>query len=74
MRGVMVPAKFIPRFNPDVEVLDISVDKKLDVYVIFRWHSKITKSMLRIDEYGERYFNAAKTRIYYADLRKVVNV
>ena len=74
MRGVMVPAKFIPRFNPDLEVLDITLDKNLDVLVRYRWHNRITTSALRIDEYGERYFNAAKTRIYYADLRKVVNV
>lgn len=74
MQGVKRVAKFIPRFNPDVEVLDITLDKKLDVLVLYRWHRKTASSILRVDEYGERYFNAAKTRIYYADLRKVVNV
>ena len=70
MQGVKRAVKYTAKFNPDVEVLEIVTDKKLDVVVTFRWHSKITTSILRVDEYGELYFNAAKTRIYYADLRK----
>ena len=71
MQGIKRPAKFIVMFVKGLEILDIREDKHLDVIVEYRWHGKISKSMLRIDEYGYRYFYAAKSRIYYQDLRKV---
>ena len=69
MRGVKRVAKYIPRFNPDVEVLEITRKKDGDYSVTYRWHGKITDSVLREDKDG-MYFNAAKNRIYCQDLQK----
>ena len=70
-RGKYEPAKFVAPWA-GVEVLDISVDKKLDVIVKHREKNRISKSIVRYDDYNERYFYAAKQRIYLCDLRKSV--
>ena len=69
--GKYQPAKFVAPWA-GVEVLEISVDKKLDVIVRHREKNKISKSTVRYDDYNERYFYAARQRIYLSDLRKVV--
>lgn len=73
MQGQKIETKYIPRFNPDVNVLEITRTKDGDYMVQFRHKRKITTSLLRADRDGSLYFNAAKQRIYYTDLRKVVN-
>lgn len=73
MQGIKAQVKYIPRFNPDVEVLEITKEKNGDYSVRFRHKKNIRASVLRADRDGNMYFNAAKQRIYYTDLRKVVN-
>ena len=73
MQGVKRAAKYVPCFNPDVEVLDVSRNKDGDYSVTYRWHGKISESVLREDKGGNLYFNAARQQILYKDLRKVVN-
>ena len=63
------PAKFVAPWA-GVEVLDISIDKKLDVIVKHRERNHISKSIVRYDDYNERYFYAARQRVYLSDLRK----
>ena len=57
----------------DVEVLSIKVDKNQDLVVRHRVRGNIKSSIVRYDERSDRYFNAARQRIYLADLRRVVN-
>ena len=71
MQGVKRAAKYIPRFNPDVEVLAIERRKDGTWVAVYRWHGKITTSLMREDSNGCLYFNAAKEQILYQDLRKV---
>lgn len=70
MQGVKRPTKFLVMFMKGLEILDIRENKHLDVVVEYRWHGKISKSTVRIDEDGFRYFFAAKAKIYYQDLRR----
>lgn len=55
-----------------VEVLGVTVDKNLDVIVRHRVKGNIKQSRVRYDDYNDRYFLAAKQRIYLNDLRKAV--
>ncbi len=70
-RGKYEAAKFVAPWA-GVEVLDISIDRNLDVVVRHREKNKISKSFVRYDDYNERYFYAARQRIYLSDLKKAI--
>lgn len=59
-------------FHPETAVLSMEYDRNLDVVVHFRHNGRKSHSIVRVNEYGERYFLVSRRRVYFTDLRKVV--
>lgn len=68
-RKTAEPAQFVA-LGTGVEVLRIFVDKNLDVIVRHRVNGSVKQSIVRYDDYNDRYFRAANQRIYLADLKR----
>ena len=68
--AVKQAAKYLVNFMPGLEILGMEIDRNLDVIVRYRWRGTISKSTIRLDKDGQRYFCAAKSRVYLSDLRK----
>lgn len=65
--------KYAVMFHPEIAVFSMELDKRLDVVVRFRVGKRIGKSTVRTDAAtGERYFMAARLRVYYSDLREIM--
>lgn len=64
--------KYAVAFHPEISVFSMELDKRLDVVVRFKVGKRNGKSTVRTDAAtGERYFMAARLRVYYSDLRAV---
>ena len=64
--------KYSVMFHPEIAVMSMELDRRLDVVVRFRVGKRIGKSIVRTDSStGERYFMAARMRVYYSDLHAV---
>lgn len=65
--------KYSVMFHPEIAVMSMELDKRLDVVVRFKVGKRNGKSIVRCDaDTGERYFMASRLRVYYSDLREIM--
>ena len=65
--------KYSVMFHPEIAVMSMELNKQLDVVVRFKVGKRNGTSIVRCDaNTGERYFMAARLRVYYSDLREIM--